>query len=245
MAVEKVFLTTEWTHLAMLNFVVEPKILLPHVPAGTKLDTFEGLTFVSMVGFQYQRTRVLGLPVPFHRNFVEVNLRFYVRRLADEGWRRGVVFLKEIVALPAVAWVARRFYDENFCVHPMRYAIDTSDGNPSAVCGACYEWKFQGQWQQLDVQSVGQPHDTTPGSEANFIVEHYWGYTRRRDGSTSEYRVEHPPWRVWTVSASQFQCDVARLYGPEFAQPLSVAPHSALLAEGSKVVVRSGRKLVV
>lgn len=243
MAEEKVFLTTIWSHLAMLNYVVDPIILRPHVPRGTELDTFAGQSYVSMVGFQYQKTRVFGFPVPFHRNFAEVNLRFYVRRRAPDGWRRGVVFLKEIVALPAVAWTARRFYDENFCIFPMRYSIHSENCDPSSVRGATYEWMFQGQWQRIEVQTAGKPEPTIPGSAEQFIAEHYWGYTRRRDGSTTEYRVDHPPWRVWQVSAAQLECDAARLYGPEFVEPLSADPHSAFLADGSEVAVHRGRQL--
>ena len=245
MAKGKIFLTTQWTHLAMLNYVVDPEILRSHVPRGTELDTFAGQAFVSMVGFRFQQTRVFGLSMPFHRNFVEVNLRFYVRRQMSTGWRRGVVFLKEVVALPIVAWTARKFYDENFWVLPTRYALDMATDDPLQVRGASYQWKFQGEWQRLAVKTVGELKPTTVGSEEQFIAEHYWGYTRRRDGSTSEYCVEHPPWQIWEVSEAQFECDVSRLYGPEFAGPLSAVPHSAFLAAGSQVTVRRGQKLSV
>jgi len=244
MAKGKIFLTTEWTHLAMLNYVVDPAILQPHVPAGTELDTFAGDTFVSMVGFRFQNARVFGVSMPFHRNFIEVNLRFYVRRQTPAGWRRGVVFLKEIVALPAVAWTARWLYDENFCVLPTRYSLDWGADDPRQVRSASYQWKFAGEWQRLAVQTVGELQPTIPESEEQFIAEHYWGYTRRPDGSTSEYHVEHPPWQIWQVSAAEFECDIARLYGPEFVEPLSVAPHSAFLAAGSQVTVRRGQRIV-
>lgn len=64
----------------MLNYAVDPAILTPHLPAGVELDAWRGTTYLSVVGFQFLGTRVLGLPIPFHRNFPEVNLRFYVRR---------------------------------------------------------------------------------------------------------------------------------------------------------------------
>src|SRR5262245_60741200 len=120
------FLTAEWRHLVMLNYEIDPAALRARVPAGTELDSWNGKTFVSLVGFRVLRTRVLGVPVLFHRSsigkgisrtswgsFEEVNLRFYVRRRAPEGWRRGVVFVKEIVPKAAVAAVARWVYNEN------------------------------------------------------------------------------------------------------------------------------------
>ena len=50
--------------------------------------------FVSLVGFRFLRTRVRGVAIPWHTDFEEVNLRFYVRRRAPGGEeRRGVVFV--------------------------------------------------------------------------------------------------------------------------------------------------------
>ena len=83
----KSFLTAEWRHLAMLNYEIDPAILRRFVPCGTELDSWNGRTFVSMVGFLFLNTRVMGIPIPFHENFEEINLRFYVRRKADDGWR--------------------------------------------------------------------------------------------------------------------------------------------------------------
>lgn len=235
---EKPFLTTQWLNIAMLNYQVDPIVLLHLVPHGTELDQFQGNTFISMVAFHYVDTRVLGFAVPWHRNFTEVNLRFYVRRRGPEGWRRGVVFLKEIVALPTVAWIARAKYEENFVALPMKYHVEAK-----GVRSATYQWKFQGAWQRIAARGQGQPYLPLLGSEEQFIAEHYWGYTRRRDGSTSEYRVEHPPWRVWTVSDPEFVCNVAQLYGPEFAESLGGPPSSAFLAEGSPVSVYLGQRI--
>jgi hypothetical protein len=78
------------------------------------------------------------------------------------------------------------------------------------------------------------------GSEAEFIAEHYWGYTAQRDGSTLEYRVEHPSWRVWDSSSAELNCDVAALYGEQYCSVLKRPPDSALLAEGSEVMVYQG-----
>lgn len=239
----RVFLTTRWSHLAMLNYEVEPSLLQVLVPRGTQLDLFEDRAFVSMVGFLYHDTRVLGLPVPYHRHFPEVNLRFYVRRQGPEGWRRGVVFVKEIVPRRAIAWVARWIYDEPFVRLPMRHEIvprKEASGVPGDVA---YRWYHAGAWQRLAVETVGGAELPAPGSEEEFITEHYWGYTQRRDGSTSEYEVDHPSWRVWQVGRAKFACDVASLYGKQFVEPLSVEPSSAFLAEGSDVTVYRGRRL--
>ena len=229
------FLTAEWRSLAMLNYQVDAAILKPHVPAGTELDSFDGVFYISMVGFMFQRTRVLGAPLPGHQDFEEVNLRFYVRRRHPDGWNRGVVFLKEIVPKYAIAVLARGLYNENYVTMPMRHR---ADGNRVE-----YGWLYSGNWNRLGVEIAGEPGLAAAGSLEEFITEHYWGYTRQRDGSSLEYRVEHVPWRLWQTSRAQLLCDAAKLYGPEFAEALGVAPRSAFLAEGSAVAVYRGVRI--
>jgi uncharacterized protein YqjF (DUF2071 family) len=44
-----------------------------------------------MVGFVFKDTRVLGIKWPFHVNFEEVNLRFYVRHFDGKEWKGGCI----------------------------------------------------------------------------------------------------------------------------------------------------------
>jgi uncharacterized protein YqjF (DUF2071 family) len=244
------FLTAAWRYLVMANYEVDPAVLRPLVPRGTELDEWQGRTVVSMVGFRFLDTRVLGVPIPFHRDFDEVNLRFYVRREGPEGWRRGVVFIKELVPRAAIAWLARVVYNENYVALPMRHDVrlpeeGTAHGGGRGVGegAVAYEWRSGGRWNRLAATVAGAPSPLAAGSEAEFITEHYWGYARQRDGGTVEYQVEHPPWRVWSAAASTFDCDVDGLYGAAFAAPLTASPRSAFVAEGSPVTVRRGVRL--
>ncbi len=224
----------------MLNYEIEPSVLAPFVPPGTELDSWNGKTFVSVVGFLFLRTRVLGIPIPFHQDFEEVNLRFYVRRKANDEWRRGVVFIKEIVPRAAIAFVARKFYNEPYIALPMGNEIEVAAG---WVKSAQYSWNFKGRSNCLKLIAQGEPVPLSDGSEAGFITEHYWGYNKQRNGSTLEYRVEHPRWRISEASAARLDCDVAGLYGARFCESLNSKPSSAFLAEGSVVKVRKGGRL--
>lgn len=235
------FLTAAWRDLAILNFDVAPRILEPLVPAGTELDGWGGTTIASVVGFRFVDTRVLGVPVPGHVDFAEVNLRFYVRRRDAGAWRRGVVFVRELVPRRAIAVAARWWYNEPYRALPMRHAIERPVHDGVAVVR--YEWCRDGAWEGLSLRAVGESVALIPGSEAEFVTEHYWGYTRQRDGSTVEYRVEHPPWRVRAATDARLTCDAAALYGPAFAEALSGAPRSVFFAEGSPVVVFRPRRL--
>jgi len=220
----------------MLNYLVHPAVLAPFVPAGTELDDWQGRTFVSVVGFLFLDTRVLGVAVPGHRDFAEVNLRFYVRRHAADGVRRGVVFLKEIVPRWAVAAAARLLYGEKYVALPMRHEV-TPDH-------ATYLWRHRGAWNGLHLVPLGEPAAAGPGSEEEFITEHYWGYSRRRGGGTVEYRVEHPRWRVWSAEMAILECNATALYGAQFASALAASPSSAFLADGSPVIVYRARRLL-
>jgi uncharacterized protein len=246
MAELRPLLTAAWRHLAMLNYEVPPTLLRPLVPVGTELDAWGGVYLASMVGFRFLDTRVLGIPVPGHRDFDEVNLRFYVRRRGEDGgWRRAVVFVREFVPRRAIATVARWFYNEPYTAVPMRHEVEMGGATNGESGRAAYAWHFAGRWHHLEVRTRGRPTIPDSASEAAFISEHYWGYTVQRDGGCKEYRVAHAPWRVWDAGGEQFDCDVRSVYGAGFAECLSMRPRSAFLAEGSTVAVYPGRRLTV
>ena len=235
---QRVFLTAEWRYLAMLNYAIDPALIKHLVPAGTELDFFEGKTYISLVGFQFLRTRILGYRIPYHQNFEEVNLRFYVRRAHADSVRRGVVFIREIVPRYAIAQIARLAYNENYISLPMSHRIDVGE-----QVRAEYRWRFEERWSSIRIEAAGPASYAQEGSAEQFITEHYWGYSAQRNGGCLEYQVEHQPWKVWKGRSAQFEGDAAGLYGSEFAAALGRAPDSAFLAEGSPVVVRSGRRI--
>lgn len=240
---QPIFLTAEWRHLVMLNYVIDPAIVKPLVPVGTELDFWNDQTYVSVVGFRFLDTRIRTVPVPCHRNFSEVNLRFYVRHRHGDEWRRAVVFIKEIVPLPAVTLIARRLYNENYITLSMRHTLTQANIDSHSRQSLSYSWKWQGRWAELAAETEGDPEPLTGDSEEEFIAEHYWGYTTQRDGSTMEYAVEHPPWHVWRATSCRFDCDVVSLYGQELAEALLQKPTSAFVADGSAILIRKGTRL--
>ena len=226
----------------MLNYVVEPTILSPLVPAGTELDLWQGHAYVSLVGFLFANTRVLGLSIPWHRTFEEVNLRFYVRRQVDDHVRRAVTFVREVVPRTAIAVTARLAYNEPYRAVPMRHAFGEirQDGIPSRIE---YAWLVANRWATLAVKPIGDGRLADAGSQEAFITEHFWGYTRQRDGSTVEYQVTHPSWRVWAVELPELRGEFTELYGSTFARILGRPPASAFLADGSPVAVHRPARL--
>jgi uncharacterized protein YqjF (DUF2071 family) len=233
----RVFLTAEWKQLVMLNYAVDPALLRRFVPAGTELDSFEGRTCASLVGFQFNETRVAGFAIPFHRCFEEVNLRFYVRR--EE--KRGVVFIRELVPRIAIAAVARLFYGEKYSRVPMGHCLRLEPEKNCVV--AEYSWGCGAQRCAMRLETVGDGYLPSDGSLGQFITEHYWGYAAQSDGGCVEYEVQHPRWTVRDARHANLSGDGARYYGADFAKVLERPPDSAFLAEGSAVTVFRGTRI--
>lgn len=241
-----VFLSAEWRDLVMLNYQVDPDLLSRYVPPGTSLDSFQGKTYISLVGFRFCCTRLLGyLPVPFHTNFDEVNLRFYVHRQNSHGSddRRGVVFVAEIVPRPAIVVTARLVYGENYKYARMRHRIETKEASKTVR----YEWRGQirinDRWCRLSAQTEGLPAVPQAGTLQALITEHYWGYSAQSDGGCLEYHVSHAPWRVWATRMAGFEGDASAFYGRELGAILQRRPDSAFVADGSPVIVFKGERI--
>ncbi len=233
------FLTAEWRKLIMANYVVAEELLQPYLPVGTDLDTYNGHCYVSLVGFLFQNTRLKSIPIPFHRTFEEVNLRFYVRHTKSSGeQRRGVVFISELVPRFALSVVANTLYGENYVTVPLRHRWEQNEEQRSVR----YQWRYKNHWNELSVEAAVHLQPIEANSAEEFFTEHYWGYTRR-GAWTSEYAVLHPRWMIYPILQQSIDVDFGALYGNEFALLSERSPESILLAEGSKIEVRGGERI--
>lgn len=230
------FLTAEWRKLIMMNYPIDPEVLNPFIPNNVELDFYKGRTFVSLVGFLFQNVRVKGMKIPFHVNFEEVNLRFYVKyKDPDKGWKRGVVFIKEIVPKPAISIVANTVYKEPYQSLPMGHDWDITEEKLHIA----YKWKLK-EWHSFSVEALNKPEPMVAGSEEEFIAEHYWGYTRKTSTVTAEYEVKHPSWITYPIKTYSINVNFEQVYGAPFAFLDHSKPTSVFLAEGSEVSVHSG-----
>ena len=241
MSPKSIFLSAEWRNLILANYVIDPNILEKYIPHGTELDMWKGNAYVSLVGFLFLNTKIKGIAIPFHQNFEEVNLRFYVKYRQGAEWRRGVVFIKEIVPRSSIAIVANRLYKEHYIARRMQHQI-TIHGEQIHLS---YKWKNTNNWNSLAVVASSDLTEMPIGSDEEFITEHYWGYTRLDSQKTAQYEVQHPRWQVHTVEKHTIDCDFAGLYGKEFNFLTNQKPASVFLAAGSPIVVRQGEKLFV
>lgn len=227
------FLKAEWRKLAIINYEIDPHIVMKYLPAGTELDFYKGKCYVSLVGFMFLNTRLLGLPIPFHRNFEEVNLRFYVKKKENGVWKRGVVFIKEIVPKPALSFVANSVYKENYHIMPMKNRIHEK-GDELLIQ---YSWKDK-SWHSIEIVAKNKVQQMEIDSEFEFITEHYWGFTKK-ENSTSQYEVCHPQWSCYPVKEHRLDIDFGKIYGRDFETLNQRQPISVMLAEGSEIAVRT------
>jgi len=229
----KTFLKAQWQNLIMANYAIDASYLLPYLPAGVELDTFEGKTYVSLVGFLFKDTKLFNVPIPFLGTFEEVNLRFYVVRKVGNEVRRGVVFINETVPNKTVAWVANKLYKEHYIAIPTKHRWTDTNTHKTIR----YEWQVQKVWNHLEVTAQTQAMPMQTGSIEAFIFEHYYGYTKIDDKHSSEYKVNHPSWNIHTIEQYDIQCDFEKFYGSDFKILNTAKPHSIMLAEGSAVSV--------
>jgi uncharacterized protein YqjF (DUF2071 family) len=238
------FLSAEWRKLAVANYLVDPALLLPYVPLKTELDfiTFPGdnrrRCYISLVGFMFLNIRIKGVQIPFHVNFEEINLRFYVRSRDGNNWKRGVVFIREIASKPMVSLVANMLYNEHYMTMPTEHSFIAT---PSAL-NVEYRWKKR-NWNVFRVATEKTPMPISEGSEEEFIFENYVGYTKTRKNYSFEYIVEHPKWETYPVRSYQLDVDFGGLYGEAFGFLSKEKPASVFLAEGSGIVVKDSRRI--
>jgi uncharacterized protein YqjF (DUF2071 family) len=222
------FLTAYWRHVVAATYEVEEERVARYVPPGVELDRLHGVPRLSLVAFEFEHTRVHGLPVPGCVRFAEINLRFYVRCRGE----RGVVFIRELVPRRLVALVARVRYNEPYERTPMRCGVDGVDGQ-------LHVWHRFGPGLGSSLEAWTSGEETQPPEDADdhWLTHHTLGIGRARNGGMREYRVEHPLWALRPVRRLEVDVDFERVYGPEWAFLSERRPGHVTYAAGSHVAV--------
>lgn len=233
------FLTAQWKNLIMANYIIDPEHLEKFIPKGTELDYWSGNCYVSLVGFLFKETKVLGITIPNHTDFEEVNLRFYVKRFENGAWKRGVVFIKEIVPKKAITFVANTFYKENYETRNMGHKHELQ----SEIRTVSYHWENAGKTNFIEVKAYDFSTLIEADSEAGFITEHYFGYTKYNGKTTYEYEVKHPKWNQYTIKNHTIDINFQEVYGTDFGFLNNLSPASVFLTDGSGIKVENKRKL--
>jgi uncharacterized protein YqjF (DUF2071 family) len=234
------FLEAKWENLIMANYAVDPTILIPYLPKGVELDSFEGKCYVSLVGFMFNKTKIFNVPIPYLGSFEEINLRFYVVRKDGDTLKRGVVFINETVPYAAVAWMANYLYKEHYTAVKTKHDWELTDTSKKIN----YSWKKNKKWNTIQVNAKSKSNSMKTSSVEAFIFEHYFGYTRVNEHKTLEYGINHPSWKINQVIDHSIDCDFEQMYGSDFAFLNAQQPDNVILAEGSNVSVKWKRNAI-
>ncbi len=233
------FLQANWENIVMANYEVPINVLQPYLPKGCDLDLYNGRAYVSLVGFMFKKTKLFKIPIPILGTFEEINLRFYVLRKHGTEIKRGVVFINETIPYKLVAWVANKLYKEHYTAIPTKNTITV---NTTKKVG--YQWKVNGVWNSIYVESLLNRNYIQPTSFEEFIFEHYYGYTKIDDSKTDEYKVNHPRWELNKIVNYKINCDFEAMYGKDFKFLNTLQPNAIFIAEGSAVFVKWKRERI-
>ncbi|MCC6864869.1 MAG: DUF2071 domain-containing protein [Ignavibacteria bacterium] len=227
-----VFLTARWQDLILITYDVDPKILLPLCPAGLEPDTINGRGFISLVAFDFMDTKVKGIKFPFHVNFPEINLRFYVK----DNERRGVVFIKEFVPKQIIPLIANTFYNENYKAITM-----TSDVDKNGQIKIHHKIKINGKFYEIKAEADNDPVIPEDNLVENFFKEQEWGFGKTKDGQTLIYRVQHPVWKIYPNAKVEHNFEFNLIYGKEWSLLNDKKPYNVTIARGSNVKLFSAK----
>lgn len=231
---KRIFLTAEWRNLINITYKTDVSVLKPYLPKGLVLDTIDNSAFISLVAFQFLETKVKGIRIPFHVNFPEINLRFYVKNKNS----RGVVFIREFVTKYMVALIANKIYNEQY---------STADIEAKIIRGklitAGYKLSLNNSEYFIRLNAESNPNTPEESSSEHFFKEHSSGFGTDHSGNTIVYEVEHPVWKIYPVTDYSHNFDFRKIYGESFSFLNEEKPYNVLFAEGSQVKVFGAEKL--
>jgi uncharacterized protein len=233
------FLVANWENLVVATFETEKKLLQPYVPPGTELNDWNGRICMSLVGFMFTNTSLRGIPCPFFRSFEELNLRFYVRRKENNKWKKGVVFIKEIVPARLIGWAGKLLYRENFISLPMHHVFYTGNNSQHVE----YYWKVNKQTNYLKICSSLLPVISGINTLDSFICDHYTAFNKKGADQTISFAIQHNPWKVYPALTYDLRIDAQSLYGDAFAEAFNHKPLGVFLMDGSRTTVSAPRLL--
>jgi uncharacterized protein YqjF (DUF2071 family) len=202
-----------WRDLLFLHQPVAPDVLRARIPGGLELDVFDGLGWVTLIPFAIFASRPVGVPRVLGMNFLEVNLRTYVR---GPGGEPGIYFFSlEASSRVAVAG-ARLAYALPYFAATMRCRRDAGGATIR------YSSRRRRSGAALHVTwnvgaAVGR---APPGSLDHFLIERYVLFAHR---ARRLYRsqVRHTPYPLYGATVSQLS---ESLLAPAGLPPLSPRP---------------------
>lgn len=222
-----------WRDLLFLHWKVPAELIVPALPPGLTLDTWNGDAWIGLVPFAMRNIRPWwSPPVPGISNFLETNLRTYVHR---DGRDPGVWFFSLDASSRLAVWLARTFWHLNYRFAHMSL---TAEGRRRRYSSSRPSRTIPGETEievELPDESVENESDEAlPGTLEFFLVERYVMYAyNHRANTLLRGHVFHPPYRSCKATVNTCRQSLASEFGIGEQTP----PDHALYSPGVDVEV--------
>ncbi|MER7889870.1 DUF2071 domain-containing protein [Micromonospora sp. NPDC094482] len=225
-------LVQRWRDLTFLHWAVDPEVVAPLLPPGTRPDVLAGQTYVGLIAFRMVGLGLFAGPgLPYLGTFCETNVRVYS---VDTAGRRAVVFRSLDAARLVPVLVARVSLRLPYLWSRMRLRRD----------GDLLTYTCRRRWpgprgasSELSVRVGAALAEPSP-------LEHFltarWGLHTRAHGRTLHLPNVHPRWPLHRAELVHLDDQLVRAAG--LPAPAS-APVSVLYSPG--VPVRFGAPAVL
>ncbi len=186
-------LRQRWGDLAYFHWPYEASAVQQLLPAGVRVDTFDGAAWVGLIPFEMRDVQ-FGRTPPMRRlgTFIEVNVRTYV---IDALGRRGVWFFSLDVPRSAAVAVARLVFGLPYCWAHAEHSVD----------GDRHRYQTARRWPareqavaDIRFRVAGRLADSETSALDHFLYAR-WGMVAERRRQLSFGRVNHPRWPLHQV----------------------------------------------
>jgi uncharacterized protein YqjF (DUF2071 family) len=209
-----------WRDLLFVHQPLAPEILRARLPRGLDIDTFDGTGWLTLIPFAIVASRPVGVPRALSMDFLEVNLRTYVRGPDGEA---GIYFF----SLEASSWLAVAGARLAYGLPYFAATIDCRRDPDSATIR--YASRRRGSGAALDATwRVGPPIGTAPpGSLDHFLIERYVLFAAQA-GRIYRARVRHHPYPLCGATVAHLNESLTLAAGlPPMPTAPTVVHHSA------------------
>ena len=131
----------EWRDVVALNFDVDPRLLQPLIPAGTRILPFNDHTLVTMMAKNVRDFRPWGRGLMLFRSVDEIDLRTYISWEKDGQTRLGHFKLKNLISGKMAAHAFRFLTGQKQQVVSItRQTTNFEEARRDALPTADYRW---------------------------------------------------------------------------------------------------------
>lgn len=192
---KKLFMSCSWTNLLYVNFRIDAKLINALLPKDLEADLFDGFAILSFVGFRFTDARLLGIKIPFHQKFPEINLRTYVKSKKNPT-EKGIYFISEMVPKFMTYFVGKFIFGEPFSRINVQEILNENS----------FGYKIENKNEGLEMSAILSQNlnEQIKNKEEEFIVDRVFAFCGKANKKSKKYEVQHPKWNLMKAENSNY-----------------------------------------